>query len=254
MAVEAAGSEVLYVESSAVENQETLQEKIEKEVWRWGYLITNNWQCIAVSSAIAIQVMRTFIAVIGGDFFSFLANGLALTGLFIGYNAAVEYQKLQSLEESTKNLQATNEALAQKLARLEAATDTLVTTISRFDDTTATYLKSLSAGQLSRDEEVKQLNLAVDAFSRLFEDATLADLWKETIEAVRVFEKANADYQAIQRAISVEREALSKLNMTLKETVGTLKEQGHNFDQLYDRYQAFLDQLLNNIGKTNGTS
>jgi hypothetical protein len=196
----------------------------------------DDWKDLTMLSAIALQIVQMTTKF----FQTFLTQLFTLGSLTMGayYVNACKY--MQTFKESALKLEATNAALNEKVARLETAAGTLVSTIAKFDTDTADYFMTLAEHDSGLQDSVDRINHAVAAFSRVLEDDNLSFLWKETLEAVREFQQAKAEYDQIRAAIQAERETLAQLHIALREDESNLA----------DLYRQYSNKLLDILSRT----
>lgn len=188
--------------------------------------IFDDWKEATMLTAIALQVVQLTTDFFRGMVFQIFNLGSLAMGAY--YVNTCKY--MQTFKESAEKLEATNLALNEKITRLENAANTLVSTIAKFDTDTAHYLTSL-------ENSIDGLNHAAGAFSRLFHDESLADLWKETLEAVKQFQQAKTEYDKIRIAIQTERKTLEQLHQALSQDERLLAG-------LYGQYSEKLSEIL----------
>jgi len=221
------------------------KDTISDESWWKG--ATSDWRETTMGVAVTFQVVHIAYNFFQASFTFFFTQMGVLGGLLLGGYYVNLCKYMQSFEKSAKQLEASNLELKEKLARLEAAAATLIETVAKFDSNTADYLKSMTLQSSELQDSVARLTHTVDAFARVFESQSLSQLWRETLEAVKAFQEAKAEYDQIRIAITTERAALECLYADLQGTQQALSSQvnalGGNEQQLSQLYQKYLDFL-----------
>ena len=195
--------------------------------------IFDDWRGLTMLCAIALQMVQMTTNLFQNLFAKIFNLGSLAMGAY--YVNTCKY--MQTFKVSAQKLEANNAALHEKVGRLEKAAKGLISTIARFDTDTAHYLSKLLEHDVGLQDSIDHLNHAVHTFSRVFQDETLSHLWKETLETVKAFQQAKAEYDQIRIAIQFEREILAKLHIALRQDESLLAD-------LYKEYSQKLVEIL----------